>query len=327
MINKLTKSDMITAFASDSGIVKTAELLQGLIRTKIREGEITSAILPPVTPSMSDLQRSKTHDQLTVIIDVETEEGLAVELDLRSTGMAKYVTGNRIEVGFTHFGTEEYTKNEEEMYAYKYDLLEEVTKTAMLELSANVDRKFMEAITAVLTAPHTAVGVETFAYGQNSHVASAGTVKGFQREAFKELSQMFVVNKLRLNKILMNSFRFYDIFVWDATTVGDRIASDITENGYEKKNVLGLDFLLTIKDTISYKVGGIINSAGFVGKDDIYGFAAPEYFGVHLNNPAFGETKFFLEKRKGMVSWSAKRSLGMGFGNALGVCKYKVNLT
>lgn len=320
---KLTRTDMINAFSSEDGIAKTADTIQSFIRTQIREGEITSAILPPKTPSAGEMRRSKDHDQMSVIVDVENEDGLAVELDLRSTGESKYVSGNRIEVFFEYFGTQEFTKHEEELYAYKYDLMSEVEKTAMLELSANIDRKFIGAINSLaINTGSPITSIESMTKGQN--YLQNNDVATFERDIFERLGQMFTINRQKLNRILMHEFRFQNIFTWNATSVGDRVASSITESGYESKRVLGIDFLLTIKETIDYLEGGVKKSAAFVNRDDIYGFAAPDYLGVYLNNPNFGDTKFFLEKRKGMVSWSAKRSLGIGIGNTLGAAKYTI---
>jgi hypothetical protein len=322
---KLSRTDLMNAFSSEEGIDKTASTLKGFIRAKIREGEITSAILPPQTPSASDMQRNKDHDHFEVLIDIENETGEAVELDFRATGRAKYVRGKRAAVGFHYYGTQRYTKHEEELYAYKYDIMAEVEKTAMLELNANIDRKFMDSIRDI--AVQNADTEANFLSGAGTNITDMTmTATTFEREVFERLGQMFSLNELYLDKILMHEFRFQNIYSWSATSVGDTFASRVTEQGYEKRNILGKDFLLTIKENIKHLDGeGAVKTSAFVDRKHIYGFTSPDYLGVYLNNPNFGDTKFYLSKKEGFVSWSAKRSLGFGIINPKGCARIKLS--
>ena len=97
---------------------------------------------------------------------------------------------------------------------------------------------------------------------------------------------------------------FNKLFLWDATSVGDAVGSEVSVNGYTYATLFGRKLI------VSNKVGLLQSSDG---KDRIYTFTSQEFFG---NFFILNDTKFYIEKKKNVITFSAYETLGMGIGNS-----------
>ena len=110
---------------------------------------------------------------------------------------------------------------------------------------------------------------------------------------------------LRAETILMSSTAFNRLFLYDATTVGDAVGSEMHVNGYSYATLFGRKLVVSNKKT---KADG---SADLLA-NKIYAFTAPDFLGQFL---VLNDTKFFIEKRKNIITFAAYETIGVGIGN------------
>jgi len=95
------------------------------------------------------------------------------------------------------------------------------------------------------------------------------------------------------------------LVLWEATSAGDAIAGELIINGYTYTSLFGKKLIVT-------------NKKEYVPRGTIYGFAAQEYLG---NSYIMEDTKFWIDKKKNVITWSAYETIGMGIGNIKAVAK------
>ena len=92
------------------------------------------------------------------------------------------------------------------------------------------------------------------------------------------------------------------MFLYDATTVGDAVGSEVAVNGYSYATLFGRRLV------VSNKVSLLDNK--------IYAFTAQDFMGQFC---ILNDVKFWIEKKKNIISFAAYESIGMGIGNSKSV--------
>jgi len=111
-------------------------------------------------------------------------------------------------------------------------------------------------------------------------------------------------NELKADVILMNSKTFNKLLLPNATSVGDPVASETVINGYTYASIFGRKVVVT-------------NKVSLVG-DVIYAFAPQEYFG---NFYILNDLKFWVDKKRNIITWGCYETIGAGIGNTKSVVK------
>jgi hypothetical protein len=106
-------------------------------------------------------------------------------------------------------------------------------------------------------------------------------------------------DRLKTDVVLMNNQDYNNLLLWNATSVGDEVGREITVNGYTYATLFGKKLIVT-------------NKADLVAQGTMYAFAAQEFLG---NFFVLNDTRFWIDKKKNLVTWSAYESIGMGIGN------------
>ena len=99
--------------------------------------------------------------------------------------------------------------------------------------------------------------------------------------------------------MLMHEVDYADILTWEADDVGDKLASEITVDGYKYQQIGGYKLVTSIKK-------------GVVTQGDLYGFTDPQFLG---NFFILNQTKFWIDKEANIVRFRAWEDIGMGIGN------------
>ena len=274
---------------SPEGLTKVAQEGSAFIRSKLREVSFARKIIQPEYVTKADLQRSVNHDGLVKIVDIEPDSKAAV-INFRGNPDTNYLQGERYEIPFYMISSDDFQKTEEELLAYEMPLTEVIERNSVKDIQKIEDTKFLETVEANLLSAN-----------KSDSVALSGSA--FNKSSFETLFNYLDGNELRAETILMSSVMFNKLFMWDATTVGDAVGSEVSVNGYSYSTLFGR------KLVVSNKVSLLRSGAG---KDRIYAFTGQEFLG---NFFVLNDTKFFIEKMKNVISFSAYETLGMGIGN------------
>lgn len=281
----------------DSEHEKVAAETAAFIRQKLREVSFARKIINPQYVTKADLQRSVSHDQLVKIVDVEPDSS-AMTLDLRGNPEVRYVEGKRAEVQFFNISSEEFQKTEEELLAYEMPITEVIERNSIKDIQKIEDTAFMTAVNAAITVSGKSV----------SHTpTTSGTI---EIAAFVKLFNSLEgastgTNPLKTDLVLMNLADFNKFMALPATTIGSAVAGEQYINGYKYDTLLGKKLIVT-------------NKGDLVPEKSIYAFASQEFLGKFY---ILNDTKFWVEKKRNLIKWSAYETIGMAIINNLSAAK------
>lgn len=292
VINELFVSKLDQAEGRD----KLAAEGSAFIRTKLREVSFARKIINPVYVTKADLQRSVQHDGLVKIVDIEPDSA-AMAINFRGGADSRYVEGERYEIPFFMITSEDFQKTEEELLAYEMPITEVIERNSVKDIQEIEDSAFMTRVDAALAVTAKTSGIQT-------------TDGKLGKEVFSTLFNLLeagggTTDRLKTDVVLMNNQDYNDLLLWDATSVGDDVGREITVNGYTYATLFGKKLIVT-------------NKADLVPYHSMYAFAAQEFLG---NFFILNDTRFWIDKKKNLVTWSAYESLGMGFGNIRSMAK------
>ena len=289
----------ISKLNSPDGIEKVAQEGSAFIRQKLREVSFARKIINPQYVTKLDLQRSVNHDGLVKFVDIEPDSR-AMVVNFRGNPDFKYVMGERFEIPFFMVSSEEFQKTEEELLAYEMPLTEVIERNSVLDIQRIEDESFLTTVDAAVSASATISG----------NYEASGEVGSIPKNKVKELFDVLDGNELRADTLLMDSTMFNRLFLYDATTVGDAVGSEMHVNGYSYATLFGRKLVVSNK---VYKQDK--NNAGAkvnLLKDKVYAFTSQDFLGQFL---VLNDTKFFIEKRKNIITFAAYETIGMGIGN------------
>ena len=277
------------ALNDPSEIVKLAAAGGAFIRARLRELSFLRKIIPPVMVTKQDTQRSVDHDGLVKIVDIEPESK-AMPITWRGEPDARYVDGPRYQVNFFGISSEKFEKTEQELLSYESPITKIIEENSVKDIQEEEDRTFLAHVDAAIGISGNSAGV---------------TDTRITRNALSQLIKIITGKKLKVDLFLMTQEDFADVLAFEATDVGDRVASEITVDGYKYNTLLGYKLVTTIKNDI-------------VLPKNIYAFAAPQFLG---NFFILNQTKFWINKRANLVEWQSWEDIAVGIANVNGCAK------
>ena len=281
----------------DGEIEKVAQETGQYIRTKLRENAFSRKIINPQYVTKADLQRSTKHDQLVKIVDIEPDAG-AMLINLRGQPDAQYVNGDRVEVSFFGISSLEFQKTEEELLAYEMPITELVERNAVKEIMKIEDTAFVTAVSGAIVASSKTVNYTTTTQGKME--------LDMFTKLFNKLEESATgLNPLVVDMVLMNQADYNKLATLPATTVGSGAASEQYIGGFKYASILGKKFVTTVKGDL-------------VPEGVMYAFAAQEFLGKFY---VLNDVKFWIEKRRNLIKWSAYETLGMAIINTKSVAQ------
>ena len=112
-------------------------------------------------------------------------------------------------------------------------------------------------------------------------------------------------NPLQCDTILMNQQDFNKLLLWQAQYAGDDFATTVTIEGFKFPTIMGRKVITSIKGNL-------------VPPGTVYGFASPEFLGKFY---LLGDMRFYIDKVRNIIKWSALETVGMAIGNTQSVAK------
>lgn len=282
MLNEL----FVQKLGSNEGLEKVAQAGSSFVRQKIREVSFARKILPPEYVTKADLQRSIQHDGLVKIVDKEPDSK-AMVVNFRGEADYNYIEGDRFEIPFHMVSSEDFQKTEEELLAYEMPLTDVIERNSVLDIQKVEDENFLKQIDAAITDSGNAV---TGSYD--------GTTSEIPKAKIMELFNQLDANELKAEIMLMDTEMFNRLIVYNSETFGHGAVSEIVTNGYTYPTLFGRKLIVSNKNDLL--------------KDKIYTFTSPDYLGRFC---VLNDIKFWIDKRKNIITFSSWESIGIGIGN------------
>jgi hypothetical protein len=290
-VQKLNAPDGIEKFAAEGA---------AFVRQKLRETAFSRMIINPQYVTKVDLTRSINHDGLVKIVDIEPESK-AMTINMRGEPDSHYVMGDRFEIPFHGISSEDFQKTEEELLAYEMPITDIIEKNSVLDIQRIEDETFMALVDAAIAVEEAiSAGSKTI----TGTYVSTGEIGSIKKSDLKSLFDTLDGDELRCDLLLMDSTMYNRLFLYNATTVGDAVGSEVTVNGYTYKTLFGRRVIVSNKK---------LNQAGsnFLN-NKIYAFTSQEFLGQFC---ILNDTQFWIEKKKNIISWAAYEHIGIGIGN------------
>jgi hypothetical protein len=287
---------------SEDGMKKVAQEGSAFIRQKLREVSFARKIVQPQYVTADDLQRSVNYDGMVKIVDIEPDSS-AMVVNFRGNPTPEYIMGERFEIPFYGIASADFQKTEEELMAYEMPLTEVIERNSVLDIQRIEDTSFLTHVNQAIDHETNDLGHTTKITG-NYVPAGQPEAGSVSKNDFKRLFDILDGNELRCEILLMDSTMFNRLSLYNATTAGSPSASEVLVNGYTYSTLFGR------KLVVSNKVSLLANT--------VYAFTAQDFFGQFL---IYADTKFWIEKKKNIITFSAYESIGMGIGNTKSCAK------
>ena len=287
MLNEL----FVQKLDSNDGLDKIAQAGSSFVRQKIREVSFARKILPPEYVTKADLQRSTQHDGLVKIVDKEPDSK-AMVVNFRGEADYNYIEGDRFEIQFHLVSSEDFQKTEEELLAYEMPLTDVIERNSVLDIQKVEDESFLSASDAAV------------ADSGNSVSGTYGSAGEIPKSDIMSLFNKLDANELKAEVLLMDTEMFNRLIVYNSDTFGDGAVSEIVTNGYTYPTLFGRRLIVSNKNSLL--------------KDKIYTFTAPDYLGRFC---ILNDIKFWIDKRKNIITFSSWESIGIGIGNTKSVAR------
>lgn len=276
---------------SPEGMDKVAQEGAAFVRQKLREVSFARKIINPQYTMRPELQRSINHEGLVKIVDIEPDSK-AMVVTFRGNPDGQYIEGPRYEIPFFMISSPDFQKTESELRAYGYPITEIMERNSVLDIHKVEDEQFLKHVNAAIDVE---VGLGNTFKSLTKTYDSDGTIK---RKDLKELFDALDGDKLRAEYILMDSTMYNRLMLYPATEIGSGATSEIVINGYTYSTFMGRKLVVSNKKDLL--------------DNTIYAFTTQDFFGQFL---ILEDTKFWIEKKKNIITFAAYEEIGMGIGN------------
>lgn len=288
---------------SPDGILKAASTASSnMIRRKIRENGFARSIMPPKPVGNADLDRLPDTDLPVIIEDMEPLSPGAKSISFDDTADTAFYKGDKFVVYFDQITTPEFTKNINELRTYKMDLRAVITDNSLKDIQRTEDSRFIKGVDRIVGAVD---GVGLSGVAQNFEISG-----GLTRDTYWQALNILENQDLNNGVFLMNRKTAKTFLGFNRTEIGGDLAQDMFTDGLnalKEAKIHGVRHLFTIKrDLIPDSV--------------VYCFAEPDYLGRWYQ---LQDTTMYVEKKKDILRFSAKETLGVAIANVAGVARVK----
>jgi len=315
----------IDALDNREGLEKVAMETSSYVRTRMREVSFARKILQPVPVTKADCQRSVNHDQLVKVVDIEPNS-YASAINFRGKPISEYIVGERYEIPFFGISSREYQKTEEELLAYEMPVTEIIENNSLKDLHAIEDEAFIAKVEASIVTSGKSIPAADV--GATLGGDSINTVTGELDPAIfialfnllensgtvgTALTHDFDAKRYDTDCVLLNRADYNKLLLWvqrnggtaGGGAGGDAFADNVVINGYTYSTLFGKKLIVTQKGEL-------------VPPGTMYAFAAKPYIGHAY---ILGDVKFWIEKKRNVITWSLYEIIAYGIGNAFAMAK------
>jgi len=261
------------------------------IKQLLREESFVRKVLPPVSVTKFDTQRSVTTDTVEKVVDIEPESE-ALPLNFRAEAPANFFSAPRYSIPFFTISSELYEKTEQELFAYESPVVKIIQDNSVKDIQEVEDSKWVEYC--------------GLAVNQSGKVLQLpAKTRLDDKNMLTDLFTLVDNDRLQSDKILMANVTFNDVVALPTEQLGDGMNSEVVKDGYSYNTLLGKKLIVTTKtNLVPYGV--------------VWCYAAQKYLG---NFFILNQTKFYINKIADLIRWKTWEVIAIGIGNVKGVAK------
>ncbi len=289
-------------------IKQAADMLTSFTRIRIRESSFAEKILPGVVISNADLTPQLTTDKNVKLVERENGIPGSVTIPYGTQPIQYYFTGDRYPVFFDRIASPKFTKDVSELRTYGMDIRQVISDNALLDMDAELDRKFLAACQSIVGAE----GSTVFETGSVQNRVIVDPL-GVTRSSLVELTKILPSTPAALEAvtILVNNITIRDIAKFGRDQGGGDISEDMFVNGFTQKKLFGVNWVVTNKLTL-------------VPNNVFWMYASPEFIGKSF---ILEDVTMFVEKRAFMLEFFAYCERGATIGNPASVARGRISTT
>lgn len=287
---------------------KLADAAGLFIAQKLRERSFARQILTPRTVTRYDLQVNANNDQLYYRAEKEVATAPAKAINFRAEPDAEYITTRRFDIYIFEIASKLYAKKEIELLASTQPVTKIIEENSVREIEEVEDSFFLRYSD---DAAANATG------GSNLISFSTGAAGALTKGALKAIKNQIARNRLICSCILMSQITFNDFLTMTYQDLGSDLLKEVTVEGYKYFNFGGVKMIVSIKDEL-FRHPTLTVAGGTQPARMVYGFCDEKALGYFL---ILEQTKFGVRKTFNVVEFMGWEYIGLGFGNANGICR------
>jgi len=238
--NNNTFLDMLESSAFNK---QAADDASDYIRLKLREEGFARKIIEPTEVSSQDLDEQVWTDKPVKIYQKETDIQPAISVGYSAQPINFYIRPSKFAVTPTTILSPRINKNKWELRTYKYDVRQVFADNIVKDMQGVEDRAMLNAVNTALVGR----GSNMPGSGVPQYVAVAG---GFSRSsvatACTQVLQKTPYN-IPVETVLINNITYAEHLKWQRDEFGGDGAEKNLTQGWKASNLLGLNWLVTIK--------------------------------------------------------------------------------
>ena len=324
----------INKLSEPGGKEKIAAAEQDIIRDRLREDSFIERLTPQTWVQRQGLQVSlEGHDTLIKVEWVEPNSK-ATSMSFRGDpNENQYVRSSRFGIAFYKIKSARYEKEETELAAYPYSILDYIKSNVPKDMATIRDRQWTihleQAVQRLQVEANGGATRHEAADEVANNVVASGVTKGVNAKQsaatdsfiglaldpddITNLCKLPVHSQgqqggLRIDCILLTDYDFEDVMTWTVDVTGDKVASEMIVSGWKYSTFKGRKYVRTLKTNI-------------LREGNIYGLSESQFVG---KNYIFQTPKFYIDKIADMITFSAWCVVGGGIGNIAGIRKLEL---
>lgn len=287
--------------SDDPGTFKEAsDAVNDFTRTTMREDGFMRRIIPPITLTNDELDRSMTTEKPIKIVDREPTSPAAISISFAALPNSMYIRAQRYAVTMNRIVTPRWTKDVDELRTWIMDIRQVLSDNSIKDMLAEEDGKLTKAINTALVA-------------QGAVVPTSGTVQwlalngGITRDSLWESMKIMpgTPSNLEVHTVLLNNLTIKDVNKLTRNEMGGDLSQDIMKQGWSDQEFMGKRWIVTIKKTL-------------VPNGTMYHFADPRFIGKVYQ---LEDTVLYVRREAYMLEFFGYETLGGSIGHTSGIAR------
>lgn len=279
---------------------RATDALNDYTRIKLREEGFFSRIMPEIVIGDDELDQTLDGDQPSKIIHKEPDSRAAISVPFGTQPTNMYIRGTKYQITFGRILSPRFTKDVDELRTYPLDIRQILSDTALRDMMAEEDGKFLRAVNAALGTPDT---IMPWATTPQWVTIDGGITRENLYEGLKVMPR--TASHLNAATVLCNNVTIMEPMKWGREEMGGDFAQDVIKDGWSQARFADVDWVITIKRDL-------------VPDDTLYQFADPKYIGKAL---ALEQVTVFMKRESFMLDFYMYQTKGAAIGNTMGVAR------
>ena len=238
------------------------------LRMRAREDGYARRVQPPIAVTPNDLDRQVDTVKPVIVKDIEPDSPGAYSVPFGNVPMNHYMDAPRYRIMFERIMSHRFIADVANLLTYDLDIRQIFNDLMLKDILAEEDRKY----TAV--ADQVAGTLNDTSPTTNTRITEVGSMGYVTVGAWSRSSLAYAMEGLPSTNRHLNpaTALLNNISIWrvvgqlDRLAIGGDLAEELFVNGFAERQIMGLQWMITIKTDL-------------VSTDDVYYFAAPKFLG------------------------------------------------